>query len=136
MANAMYTPYKVLLLTSAAQSLAEGTADVTALLVDAADYTFSAAHDFVDDVPSGARVATGALDSQTTTSGTFDAADETWTSVTGDVSEEVILHDNTGGAESTDPLIVRFDTFASGMPVTPNGGNITISWNASGIFSL
>jgi hypothetical protein len=133
----MYVPYKVLLLTSAAQSLAEGTADVTALLVDNADYTVNlTTHDFVDDVAAGARVATGALDSQTTTSGTFDAADETWTSVTGDPSESVVLYDNTGGAETTDPLIVYFDTFASGMPVTPNGGNITIAWNASGIFSL
>ena len=28
------------------------------------------------------------------------------------------------------------DTSVTGLPVTPNGGNITVTWNASGIFQL
>jgi hypothetical protein len=28
------------------------------------------------------------------------------------------------------------DTIVTGLPVTPNGGNILITWNASGIFQL
>jgi hypothetical protein len=28
------------------------------------------------------------------------------------------------------------DTSVTGLPVTPNGGNIVITWNASGIFTI
>lgn len=111
--------------------------DVRVILTDAADYSRNlSTHDRLDDVTAGGRVAvSSALGSKTTTAGTADAADVTWTSVTGDVSEEVIGYYHTG-TESTSYLIWNMDTFASGMPVTPNGGNITIAWNASGIFTL
>ena len=111
---------------------------IQAVLIDDADYTRNlATHDFFDDVPGAARVAnSGALTSKTKTGGTADAADVTWSSVSGDQCEQVILYNNTGGADSTDHLILNMDTFGSGMPVTPNGGNINIVWNASGIFKL
>lgn len=107
-------------------------------LIDAADYTRNlTTHDFWDDVGVAARVAiSSALGSKTSTAGTADAADVTWSSVTGDQSEEVVCYSDTAGADSTDPLIFDMDTFASGMPVTPNGGNIVIAWNASGMFKL
>lgn len=111
---------------------------IQVVLVDAADYTRNlATHDFFDDVPSGARVAnSGALTGKTKIGGTADSDDVTWSSVTGDQSEEVVCYSNTGGADSTDPLIYNMDTFASGMPVTPNGGNINLAFNASGHFKL
>lgn len=111
--------------------------DVRVILTDAADYTRDlSAHDRLDDVAAAGRVAvSSALGTKTTTAGTADAADVTWTAVTGDVSEQVIGYYHTG-TESTSYLIWNMDTFASGMPVTPNGGNITIAWNASGIFTL
>lgn len=111
--------------------------DVRVILTDAADYTRNlSTHDRLDDVTAGGRVAvSSALGSKTTTAGTADAADVTWTSVTGDVSEEVIGYYHTG-TESTSYLIWNMDTFASGMPVTPNGGNITVAWSGSGIFTL
>lgn len=137
MANALYTPFKVLLLNTAGPDLSSAGVTVNAVLVDAADYTVNAAaHDFFDDVPAGARVASGAIGSKTTTGGVFDGADVTWTSVSGDVSEDVVIYQDTAGADGTDPLIAFFDTFASGMSVTPNTGNITCAWHASGIFSL
>jgi len=107
-------------------------------LIDAADYTRNlATHNFWDDVPGAARVAvSGALTGKTKVGGTADADDVTWSSVTGDVSEEVVCFSDTGGADSTDPLIFDMDTFSSGMPVTPNGGNINFVPNASGLFKL
>ena len=65
------------------------TLNVRFALVDLADYTFSSAHDFMNDVDvSSAVVAeTGNLASKTTTDGTFDAADPTFSSVTGDQCE-------------------------------------------------
>lgn len=135
MANAIYPLYKEALLDNAANiDLNDG--DVRVILIDAADYTYSAAHDFLDDVPAGARVATsGALTSTTVTAGTFDADDVTLSSVSGDPSEALIIYIHTG-VESTSRLVAYLDTGVTGLPVTPNGGNITITWDASGIFTL
>ncbi len=105
---------------------------IRTMIVDAADYTFNSAHDALDDVPSGARVAIGTLASKTTTGGTFDSADVVLSAVTGDPTEEVHLFEG-DGAESAQQLIARWDT---GVSVTPNGGNITVQWNALGILDL
>jgi hypothetical protein len=132
MASSLYTPFKKLLLDGDIDLLVD---NIKVVLVDAADDTYSAAHDFLDDVAAGARVATsGNLASKTTTGGAFDAADVTFTAVTGDVSEALIVYKDTGAA-ATSPLIAYIDT-ATGLPVTPNGGDIVVTWHASGIFSL
>ena len=109
--------------------------DIRAILIDTADYSYSSAHDYLDDVAAGARVkVSDALASKTTTGGVFDAADKTLSAVTGDQSEAVIIYKHTG-TESTSPLIAYIDS-GTGLPVTPNGGDITLTWNASGIFSI
>jgi hypothetical protein len=129
MASALYPSFKALLLNA---GLNLASADIRAIIVDSADYTYSAAHDFLDDVPAGARVAvSSALASKTTTGGVFDATDVTLSAVTGDSVEAVVLYHHTG-TDATSELIAYID----GVSVTPNGGNITIQWNASGIFAL
>lgn len=133
MASALYTPFKTLLLGG---DIDLANDDIKVVLVDAADYTFSAAHDFLDDVAAGARVATsGNLTGKSITGGVFDAADLTLPGVTGDPSEALILYKDTGSA-ATSPLICYIDQATSGLPVTPNSGDINIVWNASGIFAL
>ena len=117
------------------------TADsIRVVLIDLADYTFSSAHDFLDDIPGAARVAvSGGLTSPTNTSGVFDTADFSFTSVTGDQSEalELYNHDgNAAGADSARQLMVFYDTGMTGMPVTPNGGNINVTVNGSGWYAL
>lgn len=135
MANVIYPKYKEALLNS------DGTTDldasnVKAILVDLADYAYSAAHDFLDDVPVAARVATsGNLASKTTTDGVFDAANFAFTAVTGDPCEALILYIDTGVA-ATSRLVAFYDTGVTGLPVTPNGGDINITVNASGFFAL
>ena len=110
--------------------------DVRVILVDLADYTYNTAHDMLDDVPSGARVAvSAAVASKTFTNGTFDHADFTFTAVTGDPSEALIWYQHTG-TESTSRLICFMDTGVTGLPVTPNSGDINVTVNASGVFSL
>ena len=132
MANAIYPIWKAALLQASSNSALTGTVKVT--LVDAADYTYSAAHDFIDDVPSGARVATATLSNKTYTSGQFDADDITFTSVTGDQSEALVIWIDTG-VEGTSRLVAYIDTGVTGLPVTPSGGNITVTWG-SYIFAL
>jgi hypothetical protein len=134
MANALYTKGK--------QGLLNGDFDldtntIKAVLVDTADYTVNLATDnALDDILAGARVATGTLANKTITDGVFDADDLTLTAVTGDPSEAVVIYKDTG-TESTSLLLAYIDT-ATGLPVTPNGGNITIAWDsgANKIFKL
>jgi len=139
MANALYNPFKDQLLSNAtAIDLDSGGDTVKATLIDSADYTFSAAHDEYSgggtDVATAAKVAeSSALTSPTTTNGTYDTADFTWSSVSGDVSEAIILWDDT---VTNDRLMAFYDTGMTGMPVTPNGGNINVTVNGSGWFSL
>jgi len=104
--------------------------NIKIILSDAADYVKNLATDnALDDVAAGARVATsGNLSSKTITDGVADAADETWTSVSGDVSEEIVCYMDSG-VESTSLLIFNLDT-ATGLPVTPGGGDITVAWDS------
>ena len=89
-------------------------------------YTFSQAHDFFDDI-SGVVATSSALGSKTTTDGVADAADITFSAVSGSqVTQFVIWADS--GVSSTSRLLVYFDS-ATNLPVTPNGGDITIQWS-------
>jgi hypothetical protein len=111
--------------------------DMRVILIDTADYTFNQAHDFLNDVPAGARVAvSGALTGKTATNGVADADDVVFTAVTGDQSEALIIYQHTG-TETTSRLVAYIDT-ATGLPVTPNGGNINVAWDsgANRIFKL
>lgn len=108
------------------------------VFVDEADDTIDlAVDDNLDDRAVASRVATsGALASKTTTAGVADAADVTVSTVTGDQFESIDVYKDTG-VESTSRLIANIDT-ATGLPCTPNGGNITVTWDngASKIFKL
>jgi tetrahydromethanopterin S-methyltransferase subunit H len=105
------------------------TDNIKAVLVDAGAYTVDlAAHQFLSDIAAGARIATsGNLGTKTTTTGIFDAADVTFTAVTGASVEAIVLYQDTGSA-ATSRLICYIDA-ATGLPVTPNGGNINVAWD-------
>lgn len=137
MANTVYPKYKEALLSGSGPDLT--AVNVKAVLVDTATYTYNAAHDFLDDVPAGARVGTSAnLGSKTVTNGTFDCADYSITVGASQPSAEALIYYHDTGVEATSRLIVYEDTFTSGMPYTPpsGGGTVNITVNASGVFSL
>lgn len=100
----------------------------------------TATHDFLDDVTGagGTLVATSAnLSSKTATAGVADAADVTYTTVaSGAACAHLVIAKDTGTA-STSPLIAVIDT-ATGLPITPNGGDITIQFDSGSnkIFKL
>jgi len=114
------------------------TDDIRAILIDTDDYTVDLdLHDNLDDIPGAARVAvSAALTGKTVTNGVADANDVTWSAVTGDQSEAIVLYKHTG-TESTSRLIAYIDS-ATGLPVTPNGGDIEVQWadTADKIFKL
>ena len=133
MADALYTPFKELLLGG---DIALDADTIKVALIDTGAYTFSAAHDFWNDASAGLVGTAATLGTKTITSGVFDAADVTFTAVTGNTVEALIIYKDTGNA-ATSPLIAYIDS-ATGLPVTPNGGDITITWSAGAnkIFSL
>lgn len=102
-------------------------------------YTVNTAHKFVSDVTTagGTLVAEStALASKTATNGVLDAADVTFSAVTAGaaITSIIIFQDSTvtgtgsPQANTARRLIAVIDT-AAGLPVTPNGGAITVAWD-------
>lgn len=134
MANALYAKWKEQLLQfTANNNLSAGTVKVA--LVDTGVYTYNSADQFYSAVSSAVVGTPQTIGSKTFANGVFDGADVTFTAVTGNSVEALVIYVDTG-TSSTSPLVAYIDTSVTGLPVTPNGGDITITWNASGIFAL
>ncbi|MCA3173880.1 MAG: hypothetical protein ING25_12695 [Burkholderiales bacterium] len=110
------------------------TGTVKVALVDTGVYTYSAAHEFLTSL-TGVVGTAQIVGSKTFTDGVFDGTDVTYTAVTGNSAEALVFYIDTGTA-ATSRLVSYIDSGFSGLPVTPNGGDITLSFNASGIFAL
>lgn len=138
MANAIYPEYKEFLLSASANvslNVDDSTDGPFCALVDTGTYTYNAAHDFYNDL-SGIVGTDQRITAPTVANGTFDGGDLTYTSVSGNSVEALVIYRHNSGANTTWKLVVYLDSSVTGLPVTPNGGNITVTWNASGIFSL
>lgn len=142
MANALFDPGREGFL---AGEIDWDTAVIKASLVRG--YTFSAAHKFVSEVTGagGTLVATtSAFTTKTVTGGVADADNMTWTAVpAGAAVPAVIIFQSsavTGGADvaATAQRLIGYIDSATALPVTPNGGDIVVSWDngASKIFKL
>ncbi len=128
MANAIYPKYKEAILNgSTGVDMSAGT--VKATLVDTGTYTYSAAHDFEDDL-SGIVGTAQTLGTKTFTDGKFDSANPTWTAVSGASVEAIVIYLDTG-TPGTSRLIAYIDTGQTNLPVTPNGGDITFTVGTS-----
>lgn len=97
------------------------------------------------DVEQGTEVATGvALVSKTVGStglgtGIFDAGDMTgannFPTVTGDNADYLCVMVG-GGTAANDVLIIAYDSTTVGLILTPNGGDVDVTWNAGGILTI
>jgi len=132
MANALYPKGKEKF-GSALINLPSDTIKIA--LIDTGVYTYSSTDEFFSAASSAVVGTAVTLASKTITNGVFDADNVTFTSVTGASVEALIIYKDTGSA-ATSPLIMYLDVAASGLPVTPNGNNIDVQFNASGIFAL
>jgi len=116
------------------------TLTIKPMLVDHADDTPVAADNFIDDILSAARIpaiascpALGSKTNGVVGVGVFDGADSVFTALTGDQAESLIWFEDSG-VESTSDLLAKIDT-ATGLPVTPNGADLTVQHAAGGIFT-
>jgi hypothetical protein len=121
-------------------SIAWGTDTIKVIGLNSGYVPNSAAHQFLSDVVGAANVnvvAAGvALSSKTATAGVANAASADFGNIaSGTITYLVIYKDTTVAA--TSPLIALIDT-ATNLPVTGNGGDISITWDtgANKIFKL
>jgi hypothetical protein len=135
MANAMSNEFRRALLAADIDPLAD---NIKVVLLDNT-YTFSSAHDNLDDVGAGARVATsGNLATKTGTDGYFNSDDVVFTAVAaGDTITQLWVYKDSG-VEGTSKLMAYYDTnaAAAAISVATNGGDITVAPHASGWFRV
>lgn len=132
MANALYPKAKEKFLDALIDM---PTDTIKIALIDTGVYTYSGTDEFFSAASAAVIGTAVTLASKTITNGVFDASDVTFTSVSGASVEALIIYKDTGSA-ATSPLILYIDVAASGLPVTPNGNNIDVQFNAAGIFTL
>jgi hypothetical protein len=134
MANALYPKWKEQLLQfTANNNLSAGTVKVA--LIDTGTYTYSSSDQFWSSASTALVGTPQTIGTKTFTSGTFSGGNVTFPAVTGTTVEALIIYIDTG-TTSASPLVAYIDTSVTGLPLTPNGGDIAITWNASGIFTL
>lgn len=139
MSNQLYPKWKEALISGAANSALNGSGGtgVYCALVNTDVYTYNAAHDMYNDLSGigGTDQEIGATKSYT--NGVFDGADVTFPAVTsGTTYEALVIYVKNGGSNDTWRLVAYIDTGITGMPVLSNGGDVTVTWNAAGIFAL
>jgi len=139
----------------------DGTTDTlkVALLSNATAYTFDENnHSFVSDVIDGGTTGTefsgGSYARQTLQNvtvqqddpdneGVLDADDTTFSSLDTEDIQTIIIYKQVGGDDTTpgdDPIVAVLDDDSAGslsdLPLTTNGSDVTISWNAEGILTI
>ena len=124
--SALYNAYKQDLLDRAT-AIDIDTDTIHCSLLPA--YTFDGTDVFMSDlgVTPVVEQSDAALGSKTVTDGTFDAGDLTYTAVSGAEVTDLAIYKELG-ALTVDRLIAHIDGFTS---VTPNGGDITVTWGAN-----
>lgn len=92
-------------------------------------YTFSQVDEFASALPA-AIVTDVTLGSKVLVDGTLDAADAVFASVPAGAALDRLWIFKDTGVSTTSPLIAEI----TGFSVTPNGGDITIQWQATSPF--
>ena len=128
-------------------SIAYLTDTIKIMLIDQAIYNpDTAVDDFFGDITATACIGNSSghtradmptLGGKSSTNGVADATDVTFTTVAaGAALASLVIFQDTG-ADGTSQLIAKIDS-GTGLPVTPNGGDITVAFDngANKIFKL
>lgn len=104
--------------------------------VDTAAYTADFSTDqYLNIIPGGDVIArSGGLSGKTITLGVFKADNATFSGVTGDTFEAIVVFKDTG-TDSTSPMFLYITSY-TGLPAVPIGGPLIVQWPAAGIFDL
>lgn len=131
MADYVYPKYKQALLDGDTNiDINDGTVKVA---LSTASY--ASANQFYSDVSASTVGTPQTINNTTVTNGLFDGDNVTYTAVaSGSTVTALIIYIDTGSA-ATSRLVAFIDT-VTGFPLLTNGGDVTVAWNASGIFQL
>ena len=139
MADAFYVEYRNAILGAWTHSFPDlNTDDIRVALRDegttAIDLVNHVDHADISTAIVGTAVTVTSPTVGTVAAGVFDHADVTFSSVSG-ASVESLDYYKWSGTSGTSPLIANIDS-ATGLPVTPNGGDITWTPSASGVWQI
>jgi hypothetical protein len=143
-ADAFYDNFRTLMVSfgndgvHGAIDLGAGGNNIKFILYDETDDALNLADQDIADIVAGGRTATsGNIAGQTVgvaAVGAFDHDNYTFTAQAGDQFESLTYYKDSG-VESTSPLICNIDS-ATGLPMTPNGGDIIWTPAAGGVFQI
>lgn len=102
------------------------TAINLATQIDLADVT--SAHVGSDTALASLTVGTAGV-------GAFDHADETYPTLSGATVESLDYYDYQTAVDATSPLIANIDSW-TGLPLTPNGGDVILAPAAGGVLQI
>jgi len=125
MANALFEKAREALLKAQIDWINDS---ISVVLGDSGVYTVNlTTHQYYNAMSAGTIAGPVALASKAVTSGAADASDVTFSAVSGASIEYIGCYKVvTNPADS--PLIFYIDT-ATGLPITPNGGDIIVTWD-------
>lgn len=108
------------------------TSTVRVGLVDTGVYTYDSTHEFLSSITGvSGLIGNAVLNNKTFTDGAFaNTVTVTIPAVTGNSAEAIVIYVDTGSA-ATSRLIAYIDTGVTGLPVTPNGNDILIAFEAT-----
>lgn len=113
------------------------TDNIDASLLDETDSgTITASVVDYDEVDTATVVATADVSVSSISGGVVTLTGAvTFSSVTGDAADYLSVWKNSG-SPATSPLAITWDSATTGLPVTPNGGDITATWSTNVLCTL
>lgn len=112
------------------------TDNIDASLLDQTDSgTIDASTVDYDEVDAATVVATADVTISSVSGGVVSASAVTFSSVSGDAADYLSVWKNSGSA-ATSPMAITWDSATTGLPVTPNGGDITATWGSSTLLTV
>jgi len=139
MANAIYPKYKHNLMTAntgADVNLSANSGNDIKVFLCNSTYTYAATHDYHNDLSGIIDIGVPVSGAIVYANGTVNFGDVTYTAVPAQTAAQSIVIVKWNGGTANSHLIAYLDTGVTGLPVTPNGGDITITWDAQGVFTL
>lgn len=133
MATRVHTNWIQNMLGAGNHGLPDFDADnIDASLLDQTDSgDVTAAIEDYDEVDAATVVATADVSHSSTSGGVVTLTGAvTFSTVTGDAADFLSVWENSG-TPATSPMIITWDSASTGLPVTPNGGDITATWTTN-----
>lgn len=136
MTNIVYPKYKKAAM-SGGTNVNLLTGSVKLCIVDLGAYVYDAAHEFLSDIPSGARIGlSSSLSSKSVEdNASFHSANGRFEGLVGTSVEAIVVYVDTG-TPSSSRLVAYFDTSITGLPVTPAGASYNVIPPSGGWFSV